>query len=151
MTAGNEKKYVYEYYLKYDFSGRAYRKEKTKEIVKHEILAETKDRICLLNGRYTHIDDMILLNNKTKKGNISSCHDTLAKVECYHFQCSDCFDEIIAKVYTKSGSSYSKYFKKLEAEINKLIHEKFGKYFKFNEGITFDDVKPEYITRDQIR
>ena len=50
-------------------------------------------------------------------------------------------------MYSSSDKMQAKKFKKLEAEVNKVMNEEYGKYNLASFDITFDDIETEYIER----
>ena len=141
------KQYIYEFYVEYNFLDKSYKPKKQKKVVKHKVLAETRDRIVLLNSNYEHIEDVLTLNNNLKDSVTCDTENSLEEVSARHFTCSDCIDEVWAVMYSSSNKMQAKKFKKLEAEVNKVMNEEYGKYNLASFDITFDDVETEYIER----
>lgn len=141
------KQFIYEFYVRYNFLDESYKPKKEKKVVKHKVLAETRDRIVLLNGNYEHIEDVLTLNNNLKDSVACDTENSLEEVKGRHFTCANCIDEVWAVMYSSSDKMQAKKFKKLEAEVNKVMNEKYGKYNLASFDITFDDIETEYIER----
>lgn len=141
------KQFIYEFYVRYNFLDESYKPKKEKKVVKHKVLAETRDRIVLLNSNYEHIEDVLTLNNNLKDSVTCDTENSLEEVRARHFTCANCIDEVWAVMYSSSNKMQTKKFKQLEAEVNKVMNEEYGKYNLASFDITFDDIETEYIER----
>lgn len=134
---------IYEFELRFSFIDKPNQEKKIKRFTTHKVVAETAQEIAYVNTRWLPYKESIEVLQKEKPNDYCSKR-AINDMGTSDIKCSDCIDEVFCSLYTdREPDDIEEVFFNMQAEINRFIDKKYGKYNLATSAIDFSCIDPE--------
>lgn len=134
---------IYEFELRFSFINKPHQEKKIKRFITHKVVAETAHEIAYVNSKWLPYKESIDVLQKEKPNNYCSKR-AINDMGTSDIKCSDCIDEVFVSLFTdQEPDDVEEVFFNMQAEMNRFIDEKYGKYNLAKSSIDFSCIDPE--------
>lgn len=142
---------IYEFELRFSFINKPHQEQKIKKFITHKVVAETAHEIAYINSKWLPYKESIDVLQKEKPNSYCSKR-AINDMGTSDIKCSDCIDEVFVSLFTdREPDDIEEVFFNMQAEMNRFIDEKYGKYNLAKSAIDFSCVDPEMQNFEDIK